>query len=98
MALEYSELRTVAKSISGQGPGPESSLLKIRGTELQQRVQELMLYVAGNFAGAQTSDSIGNDFADRARVEYMYGRAATVYGGSNEIQKNIIAKAILGLG
>jgi len=39
MALEYSELRTVAKSISGQGPGPESSLLKIRGTELQQRVQ-----------------------------------------------------------
>jgi len=57
-----------------------------------------MLYVAGNFAGAQTSDSIGNDFADRARVEYMYGRAATVYGGSNEIQKNIIAKAILGLG
>ena len=98
MALEYSELRTVAKSISGQGPGPESSLLKIRGTELQQRVQELMLYVAGNFAGAQTSDNIGNDFADRARVDYMYGRAATIYGGSNEIQKNIIAKAILGLG
>ncbi|MBT8149309.1 MAG: pimeloyl-CoA dehydrogenase large subunit [Pseudomonadales bacterium] len=98
LALEYSELRSVAKSIAGQSPGPESSLLKIRGTELQQRTHELLLYVAGVYAGATSSDNVGNEYADRARIEYMYGRAATVYGGSNEIQKNIIAKAVLGLG
>ncbi|MGB5326270.1 MAG: acyl-CoA dehydrogenase family protein [Pseudomonadales bacterium] len=97
-ALEYSELRTVAKSIAGQSPGPESSLLKVRGTELQQRAQELLLYAAGNFAGAESSEDIGCDYVNRARIDYMYGRAATVYGGSNEVQKNIIAKAILGLG
>ncbi|NNC54537.1 MAG: pimeloyl-CoA dehydrogenase large subunit [Pseudomonadales bacterium] len=98
MALEYSELREVAKSMSGQSPGPESSLLKIRGTELQQRAQELLLYVAGNYAGTKTDADIGCDYVNRARIDYMYGRAATVYGGSNEVQKNIIAKAILGLG
>lgn len=97
MALEYTELRVLAKAAAGGHPGAESSLLKIKGTEIQQSVQKLRLDVAGYYAGIQTDDNIGHDFADDARVEYMYGRAATVYGGSNEVQKNIIAKFVLGL-
>jgi alkylation response protein AidB-like acyl-CoA dehydrogenase len=40
---------------------------------------------------------LGHDFAAEARGKYMYGRAATIYGGSNEVQRNVIAKAVLGL-
>nr|WP_206019902.1 acyl-CoA dehydrogenase family protein [Pseudomaricurvus alkylphenolicus] len=97
MALEYTELRVLAKAASGAHPGPESSLLKIKGTEIQQALQKLRLDVAGHYAGIQTEEAVGNEYADKARVDYMYGRAATVYGGSNEVQKNIIAKFVLGL-
>ncbi len=97
MALEYTELRVLAKAAAGAHPGAESSLLKIKGTEIQQAIQKLRLDVAGYYAGIQTEENVGHDFADGARVEYMYGRAATVYGGSNEVQKNIIAKYVLGL-
>ena len=57
--------------------------------------------VAGRFQGViaedETQDAISHEFGDMARKEYMYGRAATVYGGSNEVQRNVIAKAVLGL-
>lgn len=97
MALEYTELRVLARAAAGAHPGAESSLLKIKGTEIQQAVQKLRLDVAGCYAGVQTEADIDHSFADRARIEYMYGRASTVYGGSNEVQKNIIAKFVLGL-
>ena len=97
MALEYTELRALAKASEGAHPGPEASLLKIKGSQIQQAVQKLYLDVAGYYAGLQTELNIGNDYADRARTDYMYGRACTVYGGSNEVQKNIMAKAVLGL-
>ncbi len=101
MALEFTELRVLASVAAGGAPGAESSLLKIKGTELQQAVQELRMDIAAHYQGLLPSElsaeQIGHSFASNARVDYMYGRAATIYGGSNEIQKNIIAKAVLGL-
>ncbi len=101
MALEFTELRVLASVASGGAPGAESSLLKIKGTELQQAVQELRMDIAAHYQGLLpselSSEQIGHSFANDARLDYMYGRAATIYGGSNEIQKNIIAKAVLGL-
>ncbi|MEQ9397278.1 acyl-CoA dehydrogenase family protein [Haliea sp.] len=101
MALEFTELRVLATVASGGAPGAESSLLKIKGTEMQQAVQELRMDVAAYYQGVLPNDltpeQLGHDFGSQARQSYMYGRAATIYGGSNEVQKNIIAKAVLGL-
>lgn len=101
MALEYTELRVLASVASGGAPGAESSLLKIKGTEMQQAVQELRMDVAAYYQGVLPNDlapeQLGHDFGSQARQSYMYGRASTIYGGSNEVQKNIIAKAVLGL-
>jgi len=101
MALEYTELRVLAATAKGQGPGVESSLLKIKGTEIQQQLQDLRLDLAGHFGavlqGDLSAEAIGHKFGDGARRAYMFGRAATIYGGSNEVQKNITAKYVLGL-
>lgn len=101
MALEFTELRVLASVARGGAPGAESSLLKIKGTELQQAVQELMMDLAGYYQGvlpgAPAPEVLGHDFGPRAFKQFMYGRAATIYGGSNEVQRNIIAKAVLGL-
>ncbi|MFK7831246.1 MAG: acyl-CoA dehydrogenase family protein [Congregibacter sp.] len=101
MALEYTDLRVLASVASGGAPGAESSLLKIKGTEIQQQIQELRMSIAAHYQGVLPTELdanvIGHDFGSSARQKYMYGRAATIYGGSNEIQKNIIAKAVLGL-
>jgi len=101
MALEYTELRVFASMASGGVPGPESSLLKIKGTEIAQSIHELQLQLAAYYGGALQGDlsnqQLGHDFAAEARKSYMYGRAATIYGGSNEVQRNVIAKAVLGL-
>lgn len=101
MALEFTELRVLASLASGGSPGAESSLLKIKGTELQQAVQELRMDVAAYYQGVLPTDlsaeQLGHSFGSAARQAYMYGRASTIYGGSNEVQKNIIAKAVLGL-
>ena len=101
MALEFTELRTLATQAAGGFPGPESSLLKIKGTELQQATQELLMEIAAYYQGVLPVDldpeALGHEFATEARRNYMYGRAATIYGGSNEVQKNIIAKYVLGL-
>jgi alkylation response protein AidB-like acyl-CoA dehydrogenase len=101
MALEYTELRVLAATASGSAPGAESSLLKIKGTEIQQSIQKMWMDLSGYHMGAQAlqgeEDLSGHGFANNARIGYMYGRAATVYGGSNEVQKNIISKFVLGL-
>ena len=105
MALEYTELRTLAAESAGKGPGPESSLLKIKGTEIQQRVNELALEAAGHygapyFRGFPEGDNrypIGPDYAHDTAPTYFNGRKTSIYGGSNEIQRNIIAKMVLGL-
>ncbi|HBM83107.1 acyl-CoA dehydrogenase family protein [Haliea sp.] len=101
MALEFTELRVLATVAAGGAPGAESSMLKIKGTEMQQAVQELRMDVAAYYQGVLpndlTAEQLGHDFGSQARQTYMYGRASTIYGGSNEVQKNIIAKAVLGL-
>ncbi len=104
-ALEYTELRTLASEASGRGPGPESSLLKIKGTEIQQRLTELTLEAAGHYAApyfrtfpeGHNEYPIGPGFAHRAAPTYFNMRKTSIYGGSNEIQRNIIAKMVLGL-
>lgn len=102
MALEYMELRVLAAMASNRSPGAESSLLKIRGTEIQQALHELTIELAGLYGcmiadDEASSADIGHSFGDQARKDFMYGRASTIFGGSNEIQKNIIAKRVLGL-
>jgi alkylation response protein AidB-like acyl-CoA dehydrogenase len=85
---------------TGATPGPESSLLKIKGTEIQQQLQELRMDTIGGYSGSLARDSYPKELqkiGSRARRNYMYGRAATIYGGSNEVQRNVIAKAVLGL-
>jgi alkylation response protein AidB-like acyl-CoA dehydrogenase len=104
-ALEFTELRTLAGEASGKGPGPESSLLKVKGTEIQQRITELVLEAAGNYAApyfrafpeGSNEYAIGPEFAHRAAPTYFNMRKTSIYGGSNEIQRNIIAKMVLGL-
>jgi alkylation response protein AidB-like acyl-CoA dehydrogenase len=103
-ALEMTELRVLARESAGRGPGPESSLLKIKGTEIQQRLTELTLEAVGNYAQPYTRElaqgnefAIGPDYARSAAPVYFNWRKASIYGGSNEIQRNIIAKMVLGL-
>ena len=105
-ALEYTELRTLAGEASGKGPGPESSLLKIKGTEIQQRVNELALEAAGHYGApyfrgfpkdGDNAHPIGPEYAHETAPTYFNGRKTSIYGGSNEIQRNIIAKMVLGL-
>ena len=104
-ALEFTELRSLAGESAGKGPGPESSLLKIKGSEIQQRLTELSLEAVGHygapyfrgFGAGDNEHPIGPDYAHRAAPTYFNVRKTTIYGGSNEIQRNIIAKLVLGL-
>ena len=106
-ALEFTELRTLASVNIGKAPGPESSLLKIRGTEVQQSLDALMMEAAGYYALPYVPAQYDLDFPDDERIghgpetatslRYFNNRKASIYGGSNEIQKNIIAKHVLGL-
>jgi len=104
-ALEFVELRIFSALSAGQRVGPESSTLKLRGTELQQRLQELSVEAIGYWALPFVNDtfaninepSIGPNYAMTVAPSYFNGRKTTIYAGSNEIQRNIISKAVLGL-
>ena len=101
-ALEFTELRTLAAESKGQMAGPESSILKIRGTEIQQRITELTLEAVGyygfpNERSFGANEYIGPDYAAGTAGRYFNVRKTSIFGGSNEIQRNIIAKAVLGL-
>jgi alkylation response protein AidB-like acyl-CoA dehydrogenase len=105
-ALEMTQLRVVSderKAGHGGKPNPASSILKIKGSEIQQRVTELVLELAGPYAlpyieseHGHNEPPIGPAFAAAAAPMYFNYRKVSIYGGSNEIQRNIIAKAILG--
>jgi len=103
-ATEFTELRTLSQISSGGAPGPESSILKIKGTELQQSISELFIEMLGYYAHPFLTEaelgsnaSIGPDYAGPAMPHYLNFRKVSIYGGSNEIQRNVISKAILGL-
>ncbi len=98
LALELTALRVVADS-SGGKQNPASSVLKLRGSELQQAATELMVDLAGPLSLASFADE-GSDVPDWARVtapHYLNYRKVSIYGGSNEVQRTIIAGSILGL-
>ncbi len=98
VALELTALRVVADS-SGGKQNPASSVLKLRGSELQQAATELMVDIAGPLSVASFADE-GSDVPDWARAatpHYLNYRKVSIYGGSNEVQRTIIAGSILGL-
>jgi len=104
MALEMTVMRVL--SARGKAPGPESSILKIRGSEIQQTLTELMMEAVGPYALPFDHDAmeldyrgerIGPDDAAPLAAHYFNYRKTTIYGGSNEIQRNIIAQMVLGL-
>jgi hypothetical protein len=99
MALEITNLRFLDQLRGGRPPGAEVSLLKIKGTEIQQSISELMMQAAGPFAQAfRPVDNMDFDyFTARLAARYCNNRKVTIYAGSNEIQRNIIAKMTLGL-
>ncbi len=101
MALEFTELRVLASAAEGGMPGPESSLLKLQGTTIQKSIQELRMDIAGYYSQAIQGDlndeQFGHSFADLSQKLYFRGRASSIYGGSDEVQKNVTAKHVLGL-
>jgi len=96
-SLEFAELRSLAEAQQTGEPGTASSILKLKGTEMQQRIQELTIEAAGVFGISQGSKVAGPKFAQMGMMMYLNGRAATVYGGCSEVQKDVIAKRVLGL-
>jgi acyl-CoA dehydrogenase len=105
-ALEMMELTVMAALDSGQNPGHVSSVLKLRASQLKQAVSELAVQVLGPAALRWEAhrplhdlpyESDAADFARSATSRYLNSRADTIFGGAAEIQKNIIAKTILGL-
>ena len=105
-ALEYCDLRTLSALSLGKAPGPESSILKIVGTELAQQLDELALELAGyhampwvpeQFAAGFDGEPVSPGTMAAAALTYFNDRKLTIFGGSNEIQRNIICKAVLGL-
>jgi len=106
IALEMTVLRVAAAEREGKAPGPEASILKIRGTEIQQRLTELQMEAVGpgalpflpmawgdNWIGQTPSPAYAAPLAAR----YFNMRKTTIYGGTNEIQRNIISQKVLGL-
>ncbi len=104
MAQEMTELRVLGQFSSGQNVGAFSSLLKTRGTELQQLVTELAADAIGYYAlpfqallEGGNEPGIGPDYANGPAQRYLNMRKVTIFAGSNEIQRNIMSKLILGL-
>ncbi|CAM1636613.1 Acyl-CoA dehydrogenase/oxidase [Bartonella apis] len=100
-ALEITQMRVLSKQVAGdKAPDPASSILKIKGSELQQASTELLLELAGPLSLAGSDAAAlpdGVDWANGVPGLYMNTRKVSIYGGSNEIQHNVIAKAILGM-
>ena len=106
-ALEITNMMVVAnmKKIGDNRPDPRTSVLKIKGSELQQTTTELLLELAGphamahqhDFLHAISEESVGPQWAGAVSPNYFFFRAVSIFGGSNEIQHNIVSKAVLGL-
>ncbi|PJI46044.1 MAG: pimeloyl-CoA dehydrogenase large subunit [Pseudomonas sp.] len=105
MAAEMSNLRILAAAREGAGSGAESSILKVRGTEIRQAITHLLRKAVGPYAlpfleeemEACAGDLLHTDYSTTAASQYFIMRKLSIYGGSNEIQKNIVSKVNLGL-
>lgn len=104
--LASTESRMMAAMQEGGSVGDAASMLKVLGTEIQQALELLRVEAAAHYAlpfdldginGTGNESSIGPHYATRAMSHYQFGRAHSIYGGSNEIQRNVLAKAVLGL-
>jgi alkylation response protein AidB-like acyl-CoA dehydrogenase len=106
-ALEFTEMTTLARLVAGQHPGSgASSSFKIASVDVEQTINTLRLE-AGAYYGVpdhtrislngNNQPRVGPDFTELAAATYLTSRAASIYGGSHQVQRNIIAKAVLGL-
>ena len=104
-ALEYTELRALMDAEQGKAPGVEANMLKIRGTDVQQKISEMMMKAMGYYALPFVPEAmeygwneapIGPEYAAGLAPTYFNMRKTSIYGGTNEIQRNIIAKTVLG--
>ncbi len=106
-ALEFTELRILAELAKGRSPGPQTSLVKLLGSNIGQEIDTLRLELLGTDAlqlplerplyGNEAPEPVGSEMAQTSMGRYLNNRAATIFGGSDEVQKNIIAKTVLGL-
>jgi len=105
-AIDMSERRVLSALASGNPPGPASSMLKINGTEATQRLDEISIAALGAYANVDQVEArepgsnvepVGPEVGLTAMPRYLNNRAASIYGGSNEIQRDIIARLVLGL-
>ena len=97
LATEFTELRSLASAANGAEPGPESSILKLKGTEIQQRIQKLTVEAGGIYSAAWGAMPVGHMFARGGMSGYLSSRAYTIYGGASEVQRDVIAKNVLGI-
>ena len=105
-AVEMTEHRVMAALAAGKNPGPASSMLKTQGTETLQMIDELALEAAGPYAAVDQIEArapganlpwVGPEHSLTTTARYLNDRAASIYGGSNEIQRDIMARLVLGL-
>ena len=105
MAMATTNLRVVSAAAGGQAPGAESSMLKIKGTVIRQEINALTRTAVGPYAMPFASEMVdghnagpvGPDYARPVTGQYLNNRKLSIYGGSNEVQRNIIAKSLLDL-
>ncbi len=106
LGVDMMEQRIMSEFSQGGDPGAKTSILKARGTELMQRATMLNMELLGYYAIPDQKDArkpgsniavVGPDYAVAATAAYLNDRAASIYAGSNEVQRNIIAKMVLGL-
>ncbi len=105
-AMKTTNLRVLAAATAGEAPGAESSMLKIKGTEIRQAINDLTRRALGPYALPFVSEAleegyneepVGPSYAPAVSSQYFNNRKLSIFGGSTEIQKSIITKAILGL-
>ena len=106
MTLENTELRFLSGQKADHAPGVEANMMKVAATQLQQTMSSLFIEIAGYYGlpyegfkdmSGSNEPLVGPIEARGAMEEHLYGRAATIYGGSNEIQRDVMAKVLLGM-
>ena len=104
MAMATTNMRVISRAAKGQAPGAESSMLKVKGTLIRQEINDLARRAAGPYALPFVSEAmdgsnapLGPDYAGAVTAKYFNNRKLSIYGGSNEVQRQIIAKSALDL-